>query len=255
MLLERDALASGIGAIERARAHALHERVGRPAGVGELSGVPRLAGADGRPAVFTHTGFVNVGAPEFAEHLRRNVRCSRHGSTPRPSRPASWPSISRRPASTTSGPPLTSRIAATRARWTWSRASGAASARWGVRCASGTRSRGWSARGAASPASRPRGDRSTRARWWWRPGPGRSACAGDGDPAPRPRQGDRHRARQRPPEMRDPHLIFIDNVLGTYSPGERNPHPRRRPVPRVGHRPGYSAPDFRRRRRRAAPSC
>jgi sarcosine oxidase, subunit beta len=74
VLVERDALASGASGRSSAlvRMHYTNEWDARLAWASYpvFRHWPELMG--GRP-VFTHTGFVNVVAPEFAEHLRRNV--------------------------------------------------------------------------------------------------------------------------------------------------------------------------------------
>jgi glycine/D-amino acid oxidase-like deaminating enzyme len=77
VLLEQGALAHGASGRSSAlvRMHYTNEWDARLAG--ELSCVPALERADGGPPVFTHTGFVNVVAPPYAEALRKNVEMLR----------------------------------------------------------------------------------------------------------------------------------------------------------------------------------
>jgi sarcosine oxidase subunit beta len=78
VLLERDALASGASGRSSAlvRMHYTNEWDARLAWASYpvFRHWPELMGG---PPVFTRTGFVNVVAPEFAEHLRRNVEMLR----------------------------------------------------------------------------------------------------------------------------------------------------------------------------------
>lgn len=74
VLLERDALASGASGRSSAlvRMHYTNEWDARLAWA-SFPAFTHWAEVMGAPPVFTHTGFVTVVAPEFADHLRRNV--------------------------------------------------------------------------------------------------------------------------------------------------------------------------------------
>ena len=153
----------------------------------------------GGPPVFTHTGFVNVVGPEFADHLRRNVEMLRGiginttalspDELARHQPQARVDDIGAAAHEPDSGYASPVDVVG---------ASDAGSASWAASCASGPRSRGC-VRG--EPRDRRRDERRPdrrAARWWWRPAPGRFACAGRWGSRCRSLQGDRHRAGHAP---------------------------------------------------------
>ena len=92
----------------------------------------------GGPAVFTHTGFVNVVAPQYAEALRRNVEMLRAiGIDTVAISPTELHNSSPSRTSRTSAPPPSSRRAATPIRPRPSRGSGARRRIGALRYASG----------------------------------------------------------------------------------------------------------------------
>ena len=208
-----------LGAVERPRAHALHQRMGRAAGVGELSRVQALDRAHGRPRRLHPHGLRERGgaavrgqSPAQCRDAARASASTRRRSPPRSSRSFSpsptWTTSARRPTSRTAATPIPRR------RW---RASAGAPTELGARVlqwTAVTRVIRQESRviGVETSAGRIDAGSVIVAAGAW----SRRLCTEFGLDLPaRPKAIDTV-AVTRPPELGKGHMVFIDNVQGNY---------------------------------------